>query len=77
MTTDEKVEALIRQVTELPDEAQTELIETLVEIHSEHLSVYHLDEEERAALARSAEDERLGRFASEQEIGEVFARYRA
>jgi hypothetical protein len=77
MTTQEKVESLIRQAAELPEEAQTELVQSLVEMRSQHLGIYHLDDDERAALARSAEDIRLGRFASDQEIDELFARYGA
>jgi hypothetical protein len=77
MTTQAKVELLIRQAVELPDEAQAELVQSLVEIRSQHLGIYHLDDDERAALARSAEDVRLGRFASDQEIDGMFARHGA
>lgn len=77
MTTQQKVESLIEQAAELPDEAQVELVQSLVEMRSQHLGIYHLDEDERAALARSADDERLGRFASDEEIDQLFARYGA
>ena len=77
MTSQEKVEALIQQAAELPDEAQAELVESLVEMRSQHLGIYHLNDEEREALARSAEDIRLGRFASDQEVDEMYARYGA
>ncbi len=75
MTTQEKVESLIRQAADLPDEAQAELVQSLVELRSQHLGIYHLDDEERAALARSAEDMRLGRFASDEEIDQAFSQY--
>ena len=75
MTTQEKVELLIQQAAELPDEAQAELVESLVEMRSQHLGIYHLNDEEREALARSAEDIRLGRFASDGEVDEMYARY--
>jgi hypothetical protein len=74
MTTQQKVEALIEQASELPEEAQAELVQSLVEMRSQYLGIHHLDEEDRAALARSAQDIRLGRFASDQEITEMFAR---
>ncbi len=77
MTTQQKVESLIRQTTELPEEAQAELVQSLVEMRSQHLGIYNLDGDEREALARSAEDERLGRFASDDEIDQMFARYGA
>jgi hypothetical protein len=77
MTTQEKIESLIQQAADLPEEAQAELVQSLVEMRSQNLGVYHLDDDERAALARSAEDERQGRFASEDEISQLFARYGA
>ena len=65
MTTREKVEALIEQVSELPDDAQAEFVDSLLEMRAEQTGIYHVDDAEREALARSAEDVRHGRFASE------------
>jgi hypothetical protein len=76
MTTHEMVEALIEQVSELPAEAQAEFVDSLLDMRAEQLGIYHLDDDERAALARSAEDVRQGRFASDAEVEETFARYR-
>ena len=76
-TTQEKVESLIRETSELPEEAQAELVQSLVEMRSQHLGIYHLDGDERAALARSAEDERLGRFASDEGVDQMYAGYGA
>jgi hypothetical protein len=76
MTTREKVEALIEQVSELPDDAQAEFVDSLLDMRAEQLGIYHLDDEEREALARSDEDVRQGRFASDAEVEETFARYR-
>jgi hypothetical protein len=75
MTTREKVEALMEQVSELPDDAQAEFVDSLLDMRAEQLGIYHLDDE-REALARSAEDVRHGRFASDAEVEETFARYR-
>jgi hypothetical protein len=77
MTMRQKVESLIEQVVELPDEAQAELVQSLIELRSQHLGIYHLDDDDRASLARSAEDVRLGRFASDAEVEEMYARYGA
>jgi hypothetical protein len=77
MTTQAKVESLIRQAAELPDEAQAELVQSLVEMRSEHLGIYHLDDEERAALAHSGEDIRLGRSASDDAIEHMFTQHGA
>jgi hypothetical protein len=54
MTTDDKVESLIQQATELPEEAQAELVQLLVEMRAEHLGIYSPDDEERAGLAGGA-----------------------
>jgi hypothetical protein len=77
MTTREKVESLLQQVVDLPDEAQAEFVDFLLEMRAQDLGIYQLDEEDRASLARSAEDVRLGRFASDAEIQEMYARYGA
>ena len=77
MTTREKVESLFEQVVDLPDEAQAELVESLVDLRAQHLGIYHLDDDDRASLVRSAEDIRLGRFASDTEIDEMYAHHGA
>lgn len=46
----------------------------MLEIEAKYGGVYHLDEEERAALELSAEDVRLGRFATDEEMAEIFSR---
>jgi hypothetical protein len=76
MTTREKVEALIEQVSKLPDDAQAEFVDSLLDMRAEQLGIYHLDDDDREALARSAEDVRYGRFASDAQVEETFARYR-
>ena len=37
--------------------------------------VYHFDEEDKAAIAQSDEDIRLGRYASDKEVEGVFGRF--
>jgi len=76
MTNNAAVEALIDQILDLPEEAQTELVETLLDLRAQHLGIYHLDDDDRAALERSAEDVRLGRFASDAAVDATYARYR-
>lgn len=76
MTTQEKVQSIIQQVNELPGEAQAELVESLLDLRAQQLGIYHVDDEEREALARSAEDVCHGRFASDAEVEATFSRYR-
>lgn len=77
MTIQEKVEALIQEASELPEEAQVELVQSLVDMRSQNLGVYHLDDQERAALARSREEVRQGRFVTDEQMNEIFSRYGA
>jgi hypothetical protein len=72
-----KIESLIRQVTDLPEEAQAEILQSLLDLRFQNLGIYQLDSEEREALSISAEDVRAGRFASGDEIADVFAQYGA
>jgi len=48
MTADERVAALIRRITELPPEAQEEVVQTLIEMHAERLGIYAPDDNEQA-----------------------------
>jgi hypothetical protein len=70
------MEILIREVFELPDDTQEELVKSLVEMRAEHLGIYEVDDEERAALARSADDVCQGPLRVRCEIGRIFAHYR-
>jgi hypothetical protein len=74
MTRKTTVENLLNQILALPDETQSEIVQALIEVRAEDCGVYHLDADEHAALARSAEDVRLGRFASDEAIEDTFAR---
>ena len=58
-----------------PKEAQDELIRSMAEIETRYSNVYHLDDQERAALKKSAQDVRNKRFASNEETDAVFGRF--
>ena len=45
MSTDEKLDVLIQQAAELPEEAQAELFQSLVEMRSQNLGIYNPDQE--------------------------------
>jgi ParB-like chromosome segregation protein Spo0J len=68
---------LFDQILDLPEESQTELLEMLIDMRAQRLGIYHRDDDDREALARSAEDIRFSRFASDAAVDELFARYRA
>ena len=47
MTTEDKVEFLIQQASELPDEAQSELFKSLIQMLAPNLGTYETDDEDR------------------------------
>lgn len=71
------LDELLDEILALPEAAQAELIEALIDMCAQRLGIYQLDDDDRAALARSAEDVRLGRFAPDADIEETFSRYKA
>ena len=71
-----KLKELIERVETWPAETQEEVIEILLSIEQARLADYELTDEDRAALARSAEDLREGRFASDEQVSEFFERNR-
>ena len=75
--TREQIAMLLERVAELPDDAHAELVESIVRIEARYAGVYRLNKDERAALARSAEDVGHGRFASDADVAALFARHGA
>jgi predicted transcriptional regulator len=71
------VETLLERVADWPDDALAELVRSIVEIETKHLGVYKVSLEERAAIERSLEEMRQGKFASDEEVAAVFNRYRS
>ena len=59
-----------------PREIQDEAVETLLSIESDHVGDYELTADDRAALARSAEDVQAGRFVPDAKVAEFFERSR-
>jgi predicted transcriptional regulator len=71
------VETLLERIADWPEEAQAELVQSIVDIESKHLGVYKLDPDERAAIERGLEEMRQGKFASDEQVAAVFNRYRS
>lgn len=67
-----KLKDILKRAEAWPEEVQDEAVETLLSIERGFVGDYELTAEDRAALTRSAEDVRLGRYASEQQVGEFF-----
>jgi predicted transcriptional regulator len=71
------VETLLERIADWPEEAQAELVQSIVDIETKHLGVYKLNPDERAAIERGLEEMRQGKFASDEEVAAVFNRYRS
>ena len=67
---------LMERAEHWPEGVQEEAIASLQSIEEELLGLYELSSDDRAALERSENDVRLGRFASDEQVSNVFGRYR-
>jgi predicted transcriptional regulator len=72
-----KLETLLEHVSTWPDEAQAELIQSIVEIEARHAGIYRLTDEEREAVRRGLQEMRDGKFATDEQVAAVFDRYRS
>jgi hypothetical protein len=73
---EKNIKSILEHVDEWPHEAQEELMRSVTEIETRYRKIYHVSDDERAALERSAEDVRDGRFANDGQVAEVFGRHR-
>jgi predicted transcriptional regulator len=67
---------LLERAESWPDEAQAELVRFMIDMEAKHFGVYRLSDEEREAVRQGLEDARQGRFATDDEVTALFARYR-
>lgn len=74
--TKDQITALMERAADWPVEAQAELVDAMLRIEAKYGGVYQVDDDERAALERSAEDVLLGRLASDDQVAELFTRIR-
>jgi hypothetical protein len=71
-----KLRELLQRTGSWPQPVQDEALDYLLAIDAELRESVSLTDEDREALEQSAEDVRQGRFATDDEIQEVFNRYR-
>jgi hypothetical protein len=74
--TKDQVKAVLDRVLSWPPEAQEEAVASLQTIEEEFMGSHELSADDLAALERSAEDVRRGRFATAEEVQKVYDRYR-
>ena len=74
--TKEQIAEWVERVASLPEEAQAEFVQSVVELETKYAGVYRLSDEERAAVRRGLQEARDGRFATDEDVAAVFGRYR-
>jgi hypothetical protein len=74
--TKDQVKAVLDRVLTWPAKAQEEAVASLQTIEEEFMGSHELSSSDVEALARSAEDVRVGRFATEEQVKKTFDRFR-
>jgi len=67
---------ILKRAETWPQELQDEALATLLSIEQARIGDYQLTAEDRAALARSEQDMRAGRFAPDADVAKFFGRSR-
>jgi predicted transcriptional regulator len=70
------LEASLDRVATWPEEAQEALLDDALAIEARRTDVYHLSDDERAAVKKELEAAERGEFASDEEVEATFNRYR-
>lgn len=70
------LEDLMVRASVWTEEAQAELVESMIEIEAKHAGVYRLSDEERRAIRRGLQELREGKIATDEQVAAIFGRYR-
>ena len=76
MTDTKSLDALMARAASWPEEAQAELVQSMLDIEVKYYGAYRLDNEDRARIQKSIDAAKRGEFASDEQIAEVFGRFR-
>jgi hypothetical protein len=71
----DELHELTERASDWPQEAQHELVQSLLDIEARYQGVYVTTKDDRDALKRSEEDFRAGNFASNEEVRKVFHQF--
>jgi predicted transcriptional regulator len=71
-----KLKNILERVETWPQSAQDELTQVALEIEAEISGTYDASPEELEAIDRGLRDAAEGRFATEEQVEAVFAKYR-
>lgn len=70
-------ETILDRIADWPKEAQDELMQSIVDIEAKHLGVYHLSDDERAAVREGLAQAARGEFVPDDVVEAYFKKYRA
>jgi len=70
-------ETIIDRIADWPQEAQEELMQAIVDIEAKHFGVYHLSDDERAAVREGLAQAERGEFVPDEAVAAYFDKYRA
>jgi hypothetical protein len=73
--TKKKFNELIERAADLPESALDELAQIMQDMEARYYGVYVTDKDERAALKRSQDDVRAGRFANASDVEKVLRHF--
>ena len=76
MTDTKSLDALMERAASWPEEAQAELVRSMLDIEIKYFGVHRLSDEERVAIREGLDAAKRGDFASDEQIAEVFDRFR-
>jgi predicted transcriptional regulator len=69
-----RLETLAERISALPEDAQDELLNHLMEIEAKQPGVYRLSDEERAAVMVGLKAAERGEFVRDEDMAEFFKR---
>jgi predicted transcriptional regulator len=70
-----RLESLMERISALPEDAQDELLDHVAIIEARQSGVYHLNDDERAAVRRGLEAAKRGEFVSDEDMAAFFKRH--
>jgi predicted transcriptional regulator len=70
-----KLETLLELVSTWPEEAQAELVKSIVEIEARHTGVYRLSDDEKAAIEEALASVDRGEIATDEEMAALFKQH--
>lgn len=68
------VESLLERVADWPEEAQAELVRSIVEIETKHFGVYKLSDDERSAVREGLAQAERGEVVPDEVMAAFFKR---